>query len=437
MKKTTLLGFELELFTIDSSGAISSKVDSILSQVTRKEFPHLKKECAKNMLEVIGSPFPSVHGAMNDLMTHVEFASYVAEKEKLLLCPLSCYPGVFAPSMRKEKLYRIKERIFGPRKFQIAGRCIGFHCHTDLPHGIFDDEVRALQLLVGAKVRDAMVNSYNLMIAADPIFSTFAQSSPYYQGRYLGKDSRIIMYRGGSDLGNPYGLYAKFEELGGLPPYKLTVLGLHDLITSRYDAWKSALIKAGINLKTLSLYGSVLETSWNPIKVNPHGTLEQRGMDMNYLSTIAALGVLMHSTIRKIQQQRLIAIPSEIGIENPFKQEKDVIHIPPNEYVRKVLQRFAAYEGLENTEIYGYCKAFLDFAMKDFPRGQLGLIKPLQKMLSSKKTLSDEILAYAHRNGFSRRQPLTQDFAQELAIHYSEEFQSDFQRTKDMLRKNS
>ena len=44
--------------------------------------------------------------------------------------------------------------------------------------------------------REKIVNLFNLYIALDPALATFMQSSPYFEGELMGKDSRMIMYRG-------------------------------------------------------------------------------------------------------------------------------------------------------------------------------------------------------------------------------------------------
>jgi len=116
--------------------------------------------------------------------------------------------------MRNDRPYRIKESIFGKNRWKIAGRCVGFHCHYTLPRGIFDAQLRVLKMIIRSKIKDSMVNSYNLLIAADPALTCFMQSSPFYQGKYLGKDSRVIMYRGGECFNNSSGLYANLEEFG-------------------------------------------------------------------------------------------------------------------------------------------------------------------------------------------------------------------------------
>ena len=281
--------------------------------------------------------------------------------------------------MRVDKKYEIKKSIFGKERYKIEGRCAGFHCHYTLPKGIFDSQLRVLKIFTRSKIKDSMINSYNLLIAADPALTCFMQSSPFYQCKFIGKDSRVIMYRGGKALNNEKGLYSNFQDFGSLPYYKATVLDIISLITNRYNKWKSHIKSLGLNIKVLSLYGSILYTTWGPIRISPHGTIEQRGMDMNHPIYIAGIGVIVRWILKKLQEEYYAVVPSEIGIKEPFKVEKDIIYIPPYSYVRNELQKLSAYNGLESDAVYDYCKRFLRLAESVMPKDRLKLVQPFKQ----------------------------------------------------------
>ena len=300
---------------------------------------------------------------------------------------------------------------------------------------IFDDQFRVLKLMVRSKIKDSLVNSYNMMIAADPALTTFMQSSPFYQGKYIGKDSRMIMYRGGKYLKSKDGLYANLQEFGGLPPYRLTALDIMDIITTRYELWKSYIKSLGLNIKVLSLYGSILDTTWNPIKINPNGTLEQRGMDMNHLVNIAGISVALRFVLKKLQEEFYTVIPSEIGIKEPFRIEKDAIYIPPSFYVRRELQSKAAYEGLDSDLIYNYCKRFFNLAKSFIPKDRLMFLNPLQEMLKKRKTVSDDILDYAAKKGFKKSKEIPNRLSAEIALAHSERLSREIHTVRKMIEK--
>jgi hypothetical protein len=260
------------------------------------------------------------------------------------------------------------------------------------------------------------------------------QSSPFYEGRYIGKDSRVIMYRGGEHLNNKTGLYANLEEFGGLSPYKLTALDIIDIITTRFEKWKSYIKSLGLNIKVLSLYGSILDTTWNPVKINPNGTLEQRGMDMNHPIYIAGIGVIIRWILKKLQEEYYAVVPSEIGIKEPFKVEGDIIYIPPYPYVRNELQKLSAYKGFDSDIIYNYCKRFLKFAASTMPNDRLKMIEPLTEMLSKRKTASDEIIEYAKKKGYKKGGSISNKLAAQIALQHSERLLKEIISTREMIK---
>jgi len=431
--KKSLIGFELELFTINKRGFIVDAADKILRKTKNDKNFNIKKECATNMIEVASYPNEMVPNTMDHLLTELEYLVLVAEKENTLLCPLGTYPGNFNPAMRNDRPYKIKESIFGKNRWKIAGRCVGFHCHYTLPRGIFDEQLRVLKMLIRSKIKDSLVNSYNLLIAADPALTCFMQSSPYYQGKHIAKDSRVIMYRGGEHLSNKSGLYANLEEFGGLPPYKLTSLDIMDVISTRYEKWRSYIKSLGLNIKTLSLYGSILDTTWNPVKVNPIGTLEQRGMDMNHPTYVAGIGVMVKFILKRLQEEFYAVVPSEIGIREPFKVEGDTIYIPPYPFVINELQRLSAYKGFESDFIYDYCKRFLRFAESCMPKDHIKLTRPFKEMLAKKKTVSDEILDYARKKGSKKGDRISNNLAGDIALVHSRRILDEIVRTRKLI----
>ena len=432
--KKSLTGLEVELFTINENGSIANAADILLKKAKSDNNLTLKKEISLNMIEIASYPSETIPNTMDNLLKELEYLASIAEKENILLCPLGAYPGRYNPVMRSAPRYNIKKSIFGAKRYKIEGRLSGFHCHYTLPRGIFDYQLRVLKMLVRSKIKDSLVNSYNLMIAADPALTCFMQSSPFYQGRHIGKDSRVIMYRGGEALGNKSGLYANFEEFGGLPHYKATALDIIDIIGARYEKWKSYIKSLGLNIKVLPLYGSILNTAWSPLKINPHGTLEVRGMDMNHPIYIAGAGTIIKFVLKKLQEEYYAVVPSEIGIKEPFKVEGDIVYIPPYSYVRNELQKLSAYKGLESDIIYNYCKRLLRFAASTMPKDRLKLIEPFQEMLNKRKTVSDEILDYARKKGYKRNDKITDKLAADIALSHSERLLREIISTRNIIR---
>ncbi len=420
VRKKAFVGFEAELFTIDSEGRIIGGSDVLLAAARKigRSF-NIKKECATNLIEIATDPYEAVPGTTADLLRYLDFLIKLAEKNGMYLCPLGTYPGSYKPFMRQEKKYVIKSEIFGANRFLIAGRVAGFHCHYTLPKGVYDFDLKILKMLINSAAQEGMIGSYNLMIAADPALTTFLQSSPFYQSVHMGKDSRVLMYRGGKALGHMDGLYAHFQEFGGLPEYAPTGLDIISIIRERYESWKSIILSLGINIRILSLYGSILDTTWNPVKINATGTLEQRGMDMNHPIYLASAGVMIKQVLKEVQFQNLKVVPSHIGISEPFKMEGDLIFVPPISYVRNVLQKEAAIKGLESKDVYNYCRRFLRFARQCTDKEKLKLLAPLTAMIDEEKTVSDEILSQARQDGWKKGEHLENETASRIALKHS------------------
>ena len=280
LKKITV-GVEFELFTLDKDGGMIDGAERLISRV-RKEAPHvdITEECGKNMIE-IRSPYSyNVGAVMKKILQDFESLLSIADKEGIVLFPYGTYPGSFTPNIWNKKSYRIQQMVFGKRRFSIAARCVGMHCHFSLPKGVFDYSSRFLRIFPAQKSKSALENIYNFFIAIDPALTVLTQCSPFYQGNLLGKDSRLIVYRGGSVLNYEKGLYSKLQEFGALQPYKMLGIDLEEIIKHQYDMWSEVLKSVGVVVPPFLKHDSILDVNWKPVKINAHGTIEHRGMDM-------------------------------------------------------------------------------------------------------------------------------------------------------------
>ncbi len=429
-----LVGLETELFVINNKGKFVNKADLLLKEVDSNR--HIMKECAKSMVEIAAPPDVAIHKTSMNLLNNMENLLAVAEKKNLSLLPLGSYPGKAKPEMRTSEAYNAKMKLFGNKRFFIAGRCAGFHCHYDLPFSLPLLKNLSLLQFLDIKHESAMINGYNMMIAMDPALTTFMQSSPFYEGKNLGKDSRMIVYRGSECLKYPNSLYARYPEFGHLPSYKHSVFELLDMIQEKFNDWKNNILSVGVNIKSFSLYGSLLSTAWNPVKINPLGTLEQRGMDMNQPQNIIAATALIKYTIKRIYDDGLNVVPDAIGIEEPFKVEGDTLYIPPDKYVYKNLQYASAYHGLDNNSIQKYCRGLLTFARSSLNnKKSASYFHPFEKMLENRQTVADEIIKDAKKLGWKKDVDLTQNNAKEIAIEHANKLFKSILFAKKQMKK--
>ncbi len=441
MKKFTI-GFEVEFFVIDKDGKIANGAPDILRFAAEKiEKPHtLTPECADNLIE--GGSYPDAEGSntMKSLLDGVKTLSYAAKESGYGVLPLGTYPGKFTPQMGSAARYKVQTKVFGKNRFQIAGRVAGYHCHYALPWGVFDQKTLTLKELSDSKNQEYLVSAFNFLVAMDPALTTFMQSSPFYQGRHLAKDSRMLVYRGSEELGYEKGLYAGLPAFGSLPGYVHAGADLISKSEYRFGEWKRILEEAEVSKKSMPEYRSLLDTNWAPVKVNAHGTFEQRGMDMNRLPLLFSVSILIQVLLRRIQEGDLKVVPHDSAKNDPFRfdEKEKTIYIAPDTHVRKNLQRLSAYEGLSNDEIFTYCKRLVGLAKLFEGKKIEPLLAPLYAMLAERKTTSDEILARAKDLGYKdHRTVLPSSIAQAIAQTHAKQMFEDIVILEQMIEANT
>ncbi|MBU0535393.1 MAG: hypothetical protein KKE20_00370, partial [Nanoarchaeota archaeon] len=179
-----------------------NKADIILKECKKiKKNMYIQKECSMQMVELASFPSVNVQNVALDLIKNYKIINEVAEKNDIVIYPLSVYPGTFKPKMRAKRWYTIQQKILGKEKFSRAGKTVAFHAHYTLPKGVFDRKTRFLKPMLNSKIKQTLIDSYNMAVAMDPALVTFLQASPFVDGRFLAKDSRVLLYRGGRDLG--------------------------------------------------------------------------------------------------------------------------------------------------------------------------------------------------------------------------------------------
>ncbi len=435
--KRAMTGFEVEMHILNSNGSMSYKGCSLVKKV-KKKYPEVDivTECGKNMLELGCYPNVNSYNPALEMINSIEKVIEVAKENKLIIFPFSTYPGRTKSRFTSDPLakYKIKEKIFGKDKFGFATKVVGFHLHYAFPKGVFDHKKKELKLLIDSKLKRSLINSYNFEIAIDPILTLLTQSSPFFEGNVLAKNSRMLVYRGGKKLKYP-GLYGDLQLLGGLAPYKQTQTDLNSSLKLRERRWEKLVLKTNPNLDFHKFYPYKLDLSWNPVKINKHGTLEHRGSDINYMSTIFAVSTLVKFILKKIQRDFIEVIPADIGIKDSFKIRKGIMFIPPHTYVRKKLQKASAYEGFANKELYEYTKRFFRLGKSLSPKFYWPLLKKVEEMIKKKRSLSDNMLTFSKRKGWvDSNGRISQRNAREFGRHYSQKFEKDLIETKAIVK---
>ncbi|MFP4403409.1 MAG: hypothetical protein ACOC3X_01230 [Nanoarchaeota archaeon] len=426
--KRSTSGYETEQFVLNNDGSIDNS-EILIKKAKAKKLP-IQKECAKSMIELSCLPAKRLKMTSESMVDNHILLQEIAYGEDKYLYPFGTYFGNNNVVFRNKINYNIKKKVLGENRFKYAGYCCGCHQHYALPRGIFDKKNKIIKEMNYSKINKTLVDSFNFMTAIDPVLTTLTQSSPYFDNKLFAKNSRVIIYRGGKFLKFKDGTYSKHRLFGGLQQYKTTVRDLNTVQKRRFQKWKILVKKAGYDVNKHIKSEKILSYNWSPVKINPLGTLEYRGYDMNYLSTIFGASTLLKFSLREIQQRFKIVVPLDISIKESFKIENNMIFIPSFSEILR-LQKKAAYYGLEDNDVYTYVKNFYNLAKDMTNKNYHPLLLPIKEIIDNRKTTSDEIIDYFKKKGFKNK--INQSVAKEAAIYFSNKFRKDLVRTKNIF----
>jgi len=432
--KRSMSGYEIEMCLVDEKGDVSNDSDKILTDCKKdnKKFP-IVEEVAHNMVEIFAMPHAKIHKTAIYLIDNVKKVMDVCEKHNLQMIPLGTYPGKFKSSLRKKKRYMYSAKAVGVAEYSAYfPRCFGFHYHYAMPRGMYNPNQKHVKKKFHSKIMHTFLDSYNMLIAADPALTTLTQSSPFANGKYYAKDTRMLFFRGGKKL-KYKGAFNNLQLLGGLQPYKHTLSDLLHTLDMKDKKGRMIFRKAGVPESFISKKPK-LDLMWNPVKVNKIGTLEQRGLDTTHIDICLGVSVLINFILRAIQQEFYHVIPSDIGITEPFKLEGNVIFVPSHTHVRNVLQYKAAYCGLADKELYRYTSRLYDLSRKLlFPEYKPAL-KPIKEMLSKKMTVSDQIIQYVKRKGYSTQRAIPQEVSRQISLLHAKKLTKGIDKLREVFK---
>jgi len=437
---TKMFGIELEFFTMNNEGEIVNKADSIIKPLKRKlKKSNITNESGQHMLEIMSFPHVSSRQVFKSFLEDVGSLLYEADNNDLRLYNFGTYPLFNSGKTRPEIRYQANEKIRG-QGMKVANNCIGFHYHYSLPRGTFDNSTHFFKHNLNDTRKKKVLNLFNLFIALDPAISTFMQSSPYYEGRYLGKCSRMMVYRSEDIFNQPEKLFEGYPEFSTLNEYAPNFDDLTNRIIQRSEQWKQLLKEKGV---TYSDYAkkdreaSVLDSSWKPVKISSHGTIESRGSDMNSLRNIVGMTSVMNSISKYVQKNKIKVIASRTGVKEPFKLEDKKLYVPEYKYVKKTLQKNSGLHGLKDASVYNYCRSMVKMIKKITPIEARPPLRIFSKMLSERKTVSDKIIKEVKKiQGNSNYKTVEPETGRKIALKFSKKIFKDLVITKKMADKN-
>lgn len=359
------VGLEQEFFLVDEVGAPSDRADEFLSRCHEMtegaglDPESLAGECGRGMVEINTPPASSVKELADTYLERLDLALRAGRELGVRLYPLATYPLPVAPSLRKDLNYELQALTLGRGRFLNAARFTGVHLHLEVPKGTIDlDTVASCDAPESA--RKELLNLYNLGTALDPALVALTRSCPFYEGLVPGLAVRTAFYRGSSLFGWE-GLYTDLPEVGGLRPYARSVEELVERQLSSYEAWLAAMDRAGVERRLFfEAGGNVLKASWNPVRINRHGTVELRGIDSNYPETVLAVAALVQAAADRVRDEGLIVEPDEET--HVMEVRGNRLLVPEFPYLGGSLSYAAATVGVESPEVSTYLDSIFEFA---------------------------------------------------------------------------
>ncbi len=431
--KRHLVGFETEMLVLEENGAVSTRADELIKAANARNLKYpLHTDYTHNMIEVSSTPRAEVRKSAHVWLETVEKVSGIARKMGLRLYPYGTYFGTHVPTPRSDRYYRMCETVMGAEKYRkCTGHAMGFHFHYCLPYRTFNRKTNSLRQLFRSKHKDTLLSLYNLLIAIDPVVTNFMESSPFLDGSYVAKDTRLFLYRAmrlQRNEGGFSGLYADMPLFGRLPRYALALSDLIMLTEQRYQTWKEQVEEKCPEYLDIVADRHPLQFNWGPLRINKVGTLEYRGTDMNLPSHMIGTSLLVKYLLKKVKEDNLTVRPSDIGIRNPFRIEGDTMFVPPYTYLSEVLQHKSALYGLSDDAIHKYTKSLFTLATAAMPDRKDPGLERIRSMIKNRRTKSDDIIHDVKKAGYDLAQPLDEQYARELALGACDDFDSEVRR---------
>ncbi len=388
------IGLEQEFFLVDQEGVPSNKADEFLqccqekAEAAGSKPEYFAPEWVKGIVEINTPPAETPTELTREYLKNLKVAVQVGQEMSLRLYPLSSYPLHLMPTIRDKLNYHVQVRTVGYDRFLNAGRCTGTHLHLEVPPGVVDPRV-GVSYKASAAEREELLNIYNLATALDSALIALTRACPFYEAQATGLAYHIVRYRG-SDRFGWEGVYTHLQSVGGLIPYADCVEQLVELQFERYYGWLEALDKAGVERHLfLEAGGSLLEASWNPVRLNDLGTVELRGIDSNYPEVIIPIITLVYSSADRVRREGLTVKPSEEA--RTFELSGNQLTVPDFKYLNGELLYAAVTEGVKSSLVKAYLDSVLEFAVQDKAEGADYLAK-LRNNLGEYQTTEAKIL---------------------------------------------
>lgn len=380
-------GLEIELHLIEEDGSIANKADEILNHPNTPSF--VTDECSLSMIEIISDPYSDLVTLMYEFSSSVLETHQIAQTIGLRFLPSTPIGGDDTIQYRKKDRYKAKIGLLGLDNWLLEGHVAGTHVHTDK----LERELQGTQ--------------YNLMTAADPIFTLMA-ATPFLRGENTLADHRVYSYRQIT--------YAAFPQIGQLLTYLKTI----DEVELRQLNISQELIgmlkERNLPTQPFGEYDSL----WGPLRIKEK-TIEGRGCDTNLLSRVAALAAFYKGLSTFVGTETPSTI---IKNDGPVEFSNGVLLLPDFKYVKHI-EALGFSQGIQNPEVLEYDRALVELSLTYLSDTEKKLMDPFVQSLQDGMTLSRGIIDYAKSKGIYQASGLGEDASKQLRLFAADIFEQD------------
>ncbi|HEX6708767.1 MAG TPA: glutamate-cysteine ligase family protein [Rubrobacter sp.] len=359
------MGLEQEFFLVEDSGRPSERADEFLESCLAAADEEaggvtcFNPEFVMGLVEVNTPPVHTLSDLEREYAQNLRLALRTARSLGLRLYPLGTYPLPLEPVVREGLDYRVQVCTVGQERFVDAGKCAGTHLHLELQAGTVDAGA-GISPTASVAAREEILNLYNLATALDPALVALTRSCPYFEGLTTGLAARTVHYRGSAVFGWE-GVYTNLPQVGALLSYAADAEHLIRQQFDRYEAWLTAMDRAGVERRLFAeAGGDLLRPAWNPVRLNRQGTLELRAMDSNYPEVTLTTAAMILGAADRVRRDGLEVVPDD-GVRF-FKVTADTLRVPGFGRLSGELLRAAVTGGVNDETVATYLDSILEFA---------------------------------------------------------------------------
>lgn len=302
---------EVEYWVIDRNGALaSSGALADVSEYTEEEF-------VEPLFELKTPPCETYADLRTTFVDQLDGVLSRADELDRLLVPLGTPIHGESIARIPGERGRIQKRVLGT-DFDHAKYCAGTHLHFEQRN---------------------VTDQLNALIALDPALALL-NSSPYFQGERIANSARAYLYRKKS--------YEQFPKHGQLWNYVETVAQWKRRLERRFEEFRGAALKSGVDEATFDAHFSPDDTVWTPVRLrDTMPTVEWRSPDAALPSQILRLAEEVDAVMEQLHH-------TDVRIEGTTSEVRsDGITLPEFETVCDYTEE-AIHQGLESSDVAAY-----------------------------------------------------------------------------------